>query len=126
MTPMVPGEATRQDLYNKSVYRSLNANVSMGSGTTFDGAGNATVFTQDNTDGVMIRVGPGLTNVWGAANTDTTIVHNLGRIPIGYYVTRKYQASDTYDAGTSAGWTDKNIVLRNTIGAAADTVIYIF
>lgn len=126
MQPSKPSVIMDNLSQHTSLAMALNANISIGSGSAFDPTtGIATSFTQDNGDGMMVRVGPGLPNVWGAANTATTIQHNLGRIPTGYYVTRKYQTCDVYDDGTNTGWTETEIVLKNTV-ANADTVVYIF
>ena len=101
----------------------------MGKRQTFDASGQAATFTQDNGNGVMIRVGAvgnphGLAQFWTANNTPTIIVHNLGRVPLGYYVVRKSAACDIFD-GTVAAWTTANISLETT-NDAADTTIYIF
>lgn len=54
---------------------------------------------------------------WGTANTDTTITHRLGRIPVFYLLLRSKLGGITYD-GSNGGtdWTTTKIVLRNTVG----------
>jgi hypothetical protein len=123
MRPMDPSGITDPHILATSVNKVMRANVSKGSGATFDGAGNPTTFFQDNTDEVMIRVGPGLANTWAASNTDTTITHNLGRKPIGYYITKKSKTCDVYDGSVVA--TKTQITLRIT-DSTADTVLAIF
>ena len=54
------------------------------------------------------------------ANTDTTITHNLGRIPNGYIQIRS-RGGTVYDASTgTTNWTATTMVLRDT--AAGDVV----
>jgi hypothetical protein len=128
MIPRNPGDLLDPDLQHKSVFRVLRANISIGQADTFDSAGNPATFTQDNGDGIMIRVGSnanpfGLSNSWAGTNVNTTIVHNLGRVPIGYFITKKTGACDVYDGSIVA--TKSNITLKTTDGTQ-DTVIYIF
>lgn len=128
MRPSNPGEGTDDLLQHKSVYKTLRANISMGSAVTFDSSGNPATFNQDNTTGVMIRVGAnanpfGLANFWSGSNTNTTVTHNLGRVPIGYYITKKTGTCDVYDGTTAA--TKSAITLKCTDGTQ-DTIIYIF
>ena len=135
MQPSKPSVIMDNLLQHQSLARILAANVSIGSGAAFDSTlplGIPTIFSQDNGDGIMVRVGPNQPALlpipgvaWGTANTAITIQHNLGRIPIGYYVVRKYQACDVYDVGDNVGWSKTEIVLLNTV-ADADTVLYIF
>lgn len=135
MQPVKPNVTMDNLLQHQSLALTLAANVSNGTPAAFDATaplGIPTIFSQDNGDGIMVRVGPNQPALlpipgvaWGAANTATTIQHNLNRIPIGYYVVRKYQACDVYDAGDNVGWSKTEIVLRNTV-ADADTVLYIF
>ena len=117
MRPQTPGVATDNLLQHQSVYKVFRANISMGQPATYDGAGIPITYTQDNTDGIMLRV------KWVTPNVDQTIPHNLGRVPIGYYLTRKDQTCDVYD-GNLSGWTEANIVLRATTDA--DTTLYVF
>lgn len=128
MRPQNPSVVTNPAHLANSVYKTLRGNVSMGSALDYDAVGQPASFTQDNTDGVMIRVGSSgnpfsLPNFWAGSNVDTTIDHNLGRVPIGYYVTKKDRTCDVYDGTLVA--TEQEITLKNTDGNA-DTVIYIF
>ena len=129
MQPQKPGVLLNNQLQHTSVAKVLSANVSIGSAATYSSGGVPTSFNQDNGDGIMIRVAfvanpLGLPNVWTGNNTDTTITHNLGRVPIGYYVAKKTQSCDVYDGSILP--TDSTITLCNTNGTGADTVIYIF
>lgn len=128
MRPMNPSALANPLILATSVHKTLRGNISKGSGITFDTAGQATLFQQDNTDEVMIRVGSTtnpnvLSNRWYATNADVLIVHALGRIPIGYYIVRKSITCDVYDG--AAEWTTQTITLRIT-NDAADTVLAIF
>lgn len=127
MRPQDPSRIADAQIVSVSVNRTLLGNVSMGNATEWDSTGQPSAYQQDNTDGTMIRVGSnanpnGLPNSWGAG--PTIITHNLGRVPIGYYVTRKSIACDVFD-GTVASWTETVISLEITTDTA-DTTIYIF
>jgi hypothetical protein len=129
MQPIKPGVLLNNQLQHTSVAKVLDANVAIGQVATYDSTGTPDSFTQDNGSGIMIRVGDtsnpfALPNAWIGDNTDTTIIHNLGRVPIGYYVAKKTQSCDVYDGSILP--TDSTITLCNTNGTGADTVIYIF
>jgi len=129
MKPQNPGAITDSLLQHKSVYKVLRANVSIGQVETYDATGVPATFIQDNGDGILIRVGThanphGLANAWTGNNTDTIVTHNLGRVPIGYYVTKKTVSCDVYDGTVLPD--ESTIVLKNTAGLTADTVLYIF
>lgn len=128
MRPQNPASITDPLEHSKSFYKTLRANVSMGAAQDYASDGTPATFTQDNTDGVMIRVGSNtnplsLVNFWSGSNTDTTVIHNLQRVPIGYYVTKKSDSCDVYDGTVIAD--DSTITLKNTNGSA-DTIVYIF
>lgn len=111
-----------------SMYKTLRGNTSFGSALTYASDGSIATYSQDNTDGILIRVAPnanplGLGNFWSGSNSDTTITHNLGRVPIGYIVVSKNKTCDVY-TGTIVA-TLHTITLKNTDGTT-DTVIYIF
>ena len=46
------------------------------------------------------------------ADTDTTITHNLGRVPAGYIVIRSSGSGVVYDGSTPADWTATTFTLR--------------
>lgn len=104
-------------LQHQSVSRVLRGNLSQGNPTSFDSSGVPTAYEQDNMTGNLFR------HTFTTTNADEVITHNLGRVPVGYYLTRKGAAVDVYD-GTLSGWTESEITLRATV--AADTTIYIF
>lgn len=85
----------------RSLTKVINGRISFGDGTE-----------ADNIDGI-----------WAAAtthvtpNTDFTVTHNLGRIPVGYLVVKKAAACDIYD-GTIAATTTQ-ITLKGTVSAVA-------
>lgn len=68
-----------------------------------------------NVDGQMVSA------TFGAANTDLTIIHNLGAIPVGYLVFRNSNGGVIYDG--SVAFTKTTITLRSTV---ANTVALIF
>jgi len=58
----------------------------------------------------------------GSANTEDTIAHTLGSVPIGYIVLKQDKASSVY-TGTTA-WSDSNIYLRQT-GTSVTTTLFL-
>lgn len=127
MRPQDPAKVADPHIISVSVNKVLLGNVSMGNPIGFDTSGQPSQFTQDNTDGVMIRVGANanpnsLPNFW--VSGPTLITHNLGRVPIGYYITRKNKTCDVFD-GTVASWSLTKISLQIT-DITADTTVYIF
>jgi hypothetical protein len=88
----------------QKVYRNLgfvvNGHISFGDGS------NA-----DNIDGVWVAITTGAT-----PDTDFTVDHNLGRVPVGYSVARRALAVDVYDGSGGVGaWTNSQMILRATI-----------
>lgn len=81
--------------------RIVNGGISFGAGTT-----------KDNIDGVWVTVAN-----TGAANTNFVVTHNLGRIPVGYWLMQKDRAVDIY-TGTIAATTTQ-ITLKATVANAA-------
>jgi len=93
----------------RSVYQNLvnviNGNLGFGDGT------NA-----DNINGVWINVVAPV-----APNTDFTVTHNLGRLPVGYWPMQKDRACDVYTGSVAA--TTTQLTLRAT---AASAVLRLF
>jgi len=56
----------------------------------------------------------------GAANTEFSVAHTLGSVPIGYIVIKNNKAGAVYD-GTSA-WTSTTLFLRHEAANSAITV----
>lgn len=54
------------------------------------------------------------------ANSDTTIVHNLGKIPKGYIIIGKTVAMDVYDGTITS--TTQNITLKSTVVGTAKII----
>ncbi len=46
----------------------------------------------------------------GSVDTEDTIAHTIGAVPIGYIVIKQDKAGSLYDSGTS--WTDSNVYLK--------------
>jgi len=88
----------------KKIYQNLtnviNGNLGFGDGT------NA-----DNINGVWSNV-----TAPGAPNTDFTITHNLGRIPVGYWVMQADRATDIYTGSVAA--TKTQLTLRSSVASA--------
>jgi hypothetical protein len=78
----------------------INNKVGFGDGTN-----------HDNIDGVWANVVAPV-----APNTDFTITHNLGRVPVGYWVMQKDRAVDVYTGSVAA--TSSQITLRATVASA--------
>lgn len=57
----------------------------------------------------------------GSANTEDTVAHTLGKVPIGYIVVGLDKASIVYNGTTS--WTATNIYLKNSLSTVAVNII---
>lgn len=78
----------------------INGQINFGDGTS-----------RNNIDGVWANVvAP------AAPNTDFVVTHNLGRIPVGYWVMEKDRACDVYTGSVAA--TSSQITLRATVASA--------
>lgn len=86
--------------------RVINGNIGFGNGVVID-----------NIDGAWANATTGL------ANTDFTLVHNLGRVPIGYLLVQSDIATVVYTGSVAA--TTTNITLKAT-GATATIRVFIF
>src|SRR6266404_674654 len=88
----------------KTVYQNfiqiLNGNIGFGDGTNLDNINGSWI-------NVVAPVG---------ANTDFTVNHNLGRLPVGYLVMQKDRACDVYTG--SVGATSTQLTLRATVASA--------
>lgn len=61
----------------------------------------------------------------GSANTEDTIVHNIGSIPQGYIVVWQSKAGSVYQGpSTGTAWTTKNIYLKNS-GTSVITMLFL-
>src|SRR5205823_11447248 len=94
----VAADALAQDLETiwQRVSKLLNGGISFGNGTQ-----------SDNVDGVWANI-----VTPGVADTDFTLTHNLGRVPVGYIVKSKSAACDVYDGSVVASKTQ--LTLRAT------------
>ena len=125
MKPQTPAGISNQDQLNKSVNQVLNGNVSPGNGLTFDSSGQPLTYSSDNMVGSVIRVGSNanpnaLPNSWAGNNTNTTITHNLGKVPYGFVVIAKYAAADVFIGTVDA--TTTTITLQTTNDATDITI----
>lgn len=71
----------------------------------------------DNIDGAWATV------TFASANTDTTITHNLGRVPVGYHVVSKSASTDVFNG--VAAWTTTQITLQSSV-AGVTVKLFIF
>jgi hypothetical protein len=84
-------------------------NISLG-----DGTGSS---EDQNVDAYFV------TGTFPVANTDVTIAHKLGRVPVGYIVVKLSVATIIYDGSIVA--TDSAITLKsNTAGAVAKILLF--
>jgi hypothetical protein len=88
----------------RSIYQHLtdviNGHIGFGDGT------NA-----DNVDGAWVNV-----VTPAAPNTDFTVNHNLGRLPVGYWIMQKDRAVDVYTGSVAS--TKTQLTLRATVASA--------
>ena len=59
----------------------------------------------------------------GSADTEDTIAHTLGSVPICYIVMKQDKGSVVYDSGTA--WTATNVYLKQTVATVATTIFLI-
>lgn len=83
----------------------LNGLINFGDGTN-----------RDNIDGAWCSA-----TAPAVANTDFTLTHNLGRVPVGYWIMRKDRAADVYTGSVASSTTQ--LTLRCDV---ADAVLVIF
>lgn len=83
------------------VAKTVNYGISFGDGTQ-----------SDNIDGIWANV-----VTPGAPNTDFTVTHNLGRIPVAYFVATKAAACDIYTGSVAS--TTTTLTLRGTVAGIA-------
>lgn len=70
----------------------------------------------DNFDGKMHTL------TFSSANTDTALVHGLGRVPSGYLVVRRSANMTVYDGANA--WTPANAYLRAS--SAGSITVFVF
>lgn len=109
-TPLVPTKSSLDTFVSmiRGVYQNLvkvlNGNVGFGDGTN-----------PDNISGVWATV------VFPAPNTDVTVTHNLGRIPVGYIPMTKLAACDVYTGSVAP--TTTQLTLRGTVATTVTLFI---
>ena len=69
----------------------------------------------ENMDGVFEVVSD-----TGSADTEFSVTHGLGRIPVGFIIMKSSKGGFTYDSGTT--WTSTTIYLKNTSANNAITI----
>lgn len=136
--PSVISDPLRQDV---SFYKSLRSVVDVvnnqsgpATGSISFGAidttslatdGGPKTFMRGAIDCTIIRVAPagssfGVENTWVAGGGITTVIHHLGRVPIGFIVIRNTQDASIWDASTPA---DATNYYFNTTHSDSDTYI---
>ena len=88
----------------QELIRTLNGQLSLGSGLSGYRAGNLSAQYVD-------LVTP------GAANTEFSVPVGLGRRPVGYVIARKDRAVDLYDSSIGS-WTDELIYFKASVASA--------
>lgn len=94
--------------FHQDVAKALNGGMSLGE-LTSDG------LQPVNIDGVFVTVTSG-----GVADTEFTVVHNLGRVPIGFDIKRRNKAGILYDGPTA--WTETKIFLKANVISLTTTL----
>lgn len=85
------------------------------------GPNNSTINKGENVLGQFITY---TTN--GTKDTEDTIAHNLGSIPIGYIVVSKDKAGDIYQrASTGTAWSSSNIYLKCSVASVTVSLFLI-
>jgi hypothetical protein len=105
-----------EDVYKttNNILQGLNKNISYGDGTSTN------VSSTQNLDGFH----SGVINAPGVANTQFAVVHNLGRVPIGFHTVSRDNGGTCYSSNI-AGWTTTTILLKDT-NAATQLRLFIF
>lgn len=98
-----------RNVYN-IIQKAMNGNIEFGNPTS----GPA------NINGVWVTV-----TTPGAANTDFTITHNLGRAAVGYIIMTKNAACDVYTSPTANPNPTTQLILRATGTTVALTIFVI-
>lgn len=91
---------------HEEIARALNGRIGFGDGTE-----------SENIEGTWISV-----TTPGTPNTDFTVTHGLGRLPVGHLVMSKAAAVDVYDGSVAA--TVSQITLKATV-AGVDIKLFI-
>lgn len=88
-----------------TVFTCLQGRVRFGRGTS----GNR----GENIDGTFLTI---VTNA--VANTETTFTHNMGSIPVGYFVLGQDKAGSLYQlAATGTAWTTTTLSLKCSVAS---------
>ncbi len=66
--------------------------------------------------------GKNVSATFSVANTDTALVHGLGRVPTGYIVSRRSASMNVYDGATA--WTSNVIYLKSSATGTATIFVY--
>lgn len=89
-----------------TLFTAMQRRVSFGDGTT----GNS-----ENIDGEFVTYTSN-----AVADTEDTVAHTLGSVPIGYIVVKQDKGSNVYEGGTA--WTSTNLYLKQTGTSVATTL----
>lgn len=91
---------------HQQLVRVINGKIGYGDGTT-----------SDNIDGAWVGA------TFALMNTDLTLTHNLGRIPVGFHVVSKTASCDIFNG--TVGWTKTQITLQSSV-AGVTVKLFVF
>lgn len=109
----------------QSIYKAMNGALAEAQPIGQDSAGVYNKFQQDNSNGVMIRIGATDSNEaikWNQGSAFTAVNHGLQRQPIGFKVYDKDKPCDVFRTNTPTS----DIINLTCTDPTANTTIYIF
>lgn len=96
---------TKPEQWARDVDSDLNTVFLCLSGRIRFGPNNTTINKGENILGQFVTY---TTN--GSANTEDTVPHNLGSVPVGYIVVKQNKSGSVFDSGST--WTVNNLYLK--------------
>ena len=123
LTQSLPTEVQKWAI---SIHKALVGGIALASPTSKDTSGVYNEFSQDNGNGVMIRIGANGTSeqqyVWAASNAGIVINHGLLRQPVGFHVVDIDKNATIYRTTTP----DANQITLAPTDNTANATVYIF
>ncbi len=113
MKPITPrhGKDNNYERVMEQNHKILNGGIDLGSISGLIGG----IESPGNINAKHVQV------VSGAANTDFAVVHNLNRIPTGFFIVNKDQQADVWRGLTV--WNTNSIFLRSNAATVTMTVL---
>jgi hypothetical protein len=112
--------------WSQTVHQVLNGGVTLGLPTSKNQAGVYNEFTQDTSDGVLIRIGAAGTTeqkyLWTTPGTGVVINHGLQRQPIGFKIVDKDKTVDVWRTAVP----DKDTIILAPSDSTVNVTLYIF